>query len=84
MASAALQRSRADIALSITGFAGPGGPHDEAGLVFFGLARRGEGAQIAERHFGPLSRAQVRIACLRTATDLLQLAIRDQPLTARL
>src|SRR5262245_58232636 len=44
MAEAALQRSRADIVVSVTGVAGPrGGSTDKPeGLVCFGLAQRGK------------------------------------------
>lgn len=44
MAEGALNRSRADIAVSVTGVAGPGGGSVEkpVGLVCFGLARRGQ------------------------------------------
>src|SRR6059058_2400045 len=39
MAEGALKRSSADIAIGVTGFAGPAGPGKEEGLVHFGLAR---------------------------------------------
>ncbi len=35
MAEGALARSRADVALAVTGFAGRGGPGEEPGLVYF-------------------------------------------------
>jgi nicotinamide-nucleotide amidase len=43
MAEGALARSRAEIAVSVTGLAGPGGGSTEkpVGLVWFGLAQRG-------------------------------------------
>lgn len=41
MAEGALKRSHADIALGVTGFAGPAGPGEEEGLVHFAAARRG-------------------------------------------
>ncbi len=43
MAEGALRRSRADITVSVTGIAGPGGatPNKPVGLVHFGCARRG-------------------------------------------
>lgn len=43
MAAGALERSRADIAASVTGFAGPAGPGDEIGLVFVSVAARWTG-----------------------------------------
>ena len=39
MAEGALKRSHADLALGVTGFAGPAGPGSEEGLVHFALAR---------------------------------------------
>src|SRR6188508_1726744 len=56
MALGALGNSRADIALSITGFAGPAGPDDEEGLVHFACARRDSAALEWEKHFGPIGR----------------------------
>jgi nicotinamide-nucleotide amidase len=67
MALGALRRSRADVALSITGFAGPAGPEDEEGLVHFAWARRGGTVSEREEHFGPIGRQGVRLAALRVA-----------------
>ncbi len=75
MVEGTLAASDGDLALSITGFAGPGGPDDEAGLVYFGVQRRERPARIEERRFGEVSRAAVRLACLRTSLDLLHRAI---------
>src|SRR5215208_2206925 len=41
MAQGALEASTADVAVSITGFAGRGGPGEEPGLVHFAAARLG-------------------------------------------
>jgi nicotinamide-nucleotide amidase len=75
MAEGALSRSRADIALAITGFAGPGGPGDEPGLVHLACARRGGATRHREAHFGDIGRGPVRIACLRLALEMLEEAL---------
>lgn len=53
MAEGALARSRADIALAITGVAGPSGgsPAKPVGMVCFGWARRGSRAESTTCHF---------------------------------
>ncbi len=73
MALGALERSLADIAVSITGVAGPGGgsPEKPVGLVHFACARRGGGVVHVERRYGPLSRHQIRQASAAQALDLL-------------
>ena len=70
-ADGALDRSRADIALSVTGFAGPGGPGDEDGLVFMACARRGRLTLGEERHYGRDGRGAVRIEALKALLDML-------------
>jgi nicotinamide-nucleotide amidase len=73
MATGALARSNADLALSITGVAGPSGgtPEKPVGLVHFGLARKGGDATAIERHFGDLGRDAVRCAAIAMAIKLL-------------
>ncbi|MBP6879312.1 MAG: CinA family protein [Phenylobacterium sp.] len=71
MVEGVLAASDADLALSVTGFAGPGGPGEEPGLVYFGLQRRGRPARVERRRFGDVSRSCVRLACLRTGLSLL-------------
>lgn len=71
MALGALDRSRADVAIAITGFAGPGGADDEAGLVHFACAVRGGGLTAREAHFGDIGRGPVRLECLRVALSML-------------
>lgn len=68
MAEGALARSRADIALAVTGFAGDG---DEPGLVHFACARRGKSTAHEEAHFGKIGRGQIRIATLEAAIRLM-------------
>lgn len=78
MAEGALQNSNADIALSVTGFAGPGGSGTEEGLVHFGCARRGRPTILREEHFGPRGRGPIRIAALRTLLEMLETAVAEQ------
>ncbi|HEX8528060.1 CinA family protein [Allosphingosinicella sp.] len=68
MAEGALERSRANIALSVTGFADKG---DEPGLVHFACARAGRRTLHREEHFGPGGRGATRIKCMRTAIDMM-------------
>lgn len=72
MADEALLRSNADLAVSVTGVAGPGGtPHKPAGLVHFGLASRTAPTRTEVRRFGDRGRGNVRLASVETALDLL-------------
>ena len=75
MAEGALSRCNADIALSVTGFAGPGGPEHEEGLVYMACAVRNAGTQVEERHFGAIGRGPVRIETLKVLVDMLCRAI---------
>lgn len=75
MARGALERSDADVAVSITGFAGPGGEDDEEGLVHFGCARRDGTNCHREEHFGAVGRAGVRIAALEVALAMVDEAL---------
>lgn len=71
MAKGALDNSRADLAVSITGFAGPAGRRDEEGLVHMAAASR-DGALIhRECHFGPRGREETRLLAARGALELL-------------
>ncbi len=74
MAEGALARSGADLAVSITGVAGPGGgtPAKPVGLVHFGAARRGRGIQHAEHRFGDIGRAEVRMRAVEVALEMLR------------
>ena len=71
MANGALAHSRADVAMAITGFAGPAGPDDEPGLVHFACARRGRAAAHREAHFGNIGRGAVRVAAVRVALAMM-------------
>jgi len=75
MVRGALQRSNGDVAVSITGFAGPAAPGDEPGLVHFACQRRGGDMTHREEHFGDIGRGPVRLRCLDTALAMLGAAI---------
>ena len=75
MAQGALSRSKADIAVGVTGFAGPAGDDCEEGLVHMALARRsGQGAHRVE-HFGAIGRGPVRIEALRVMLEMIEQAM---------
>jgi len=74
MAEGALQRSQADVAVAITGIAGPGGgsPQKPVGLVHFGLAATGTPTRHLERRYGDLGRAEIRRHAVADALALLE------------
>jgi nicotinamide-nucleotide amidase len=73
MAQGALSRSRAHIAISVTGVAGPGGGSADkpVGTVCFGVAQRGRPSH-AERRVFPGDRAAIRAATVATAFALIR------------
>ena len=68
MASGALARSTADLAVAVTGIAGPAGgtPDKPVGMVCFGWAKRNGTVETATRHFGG-DRATIRKASVVVA-----------------
>jgi nicotinamide-nucleotide amidase len=68
MASGALARSTADLAVAVTGVAGPSGgtPAKPVGMVCFGWAKRSGAVETATRHFDG-DRAAVREATVAAA-----------------
>lgn len=80
MAEGALAASPADIAIAVTGVAGPGasGPKPE-GRVCFALARRGAACRVQTRDFGPLGRDNVRRATVVHALVSLMTEISSSP-----
>jgi nicotinamide-nucleotide amidase len=77
MAEGARRRTGATYALSITGYAGPGGGTEEApvGTVFIGLAGPGETKVIHTRH--SIGRSRIRTLAAQAALDLLRRTIRN-------
>ena len=76
MAAGALARSRAGIAVSVTGVAGPGGGSADkpVGLVCFGLARRGQPTS-AERRIFAGDRTAIRAATVSHAFAMIRAAV---------
>lgn len=76
MAEGALAHSPADLAVSVTGVAGPGGGSAEkpVGLVWLGCLRRGQPPATLRRVF-PGDRTEVRRASVAQALQLLREAI---------
>ena len=76
MATGALARSGAALAVATTGIAGPGGSeHKPEGRVCFALARRGGITEAETIEFGPLGRGAVRAAATAHALALLRRAL---------
>jgi nicotinamide-nucleotide amidase len=68
--------SRAEVAVSVTGIAGPDGgtAAKPVGLVHFACARRGAPTVAREERFGDIGRDAVRLASVRVGLDLLEAA----------
>ena len=73
MAEGALAHSSADVAVAVTGVAGPGGgtAAKPVGLVHFAAARRGGETLHRECRFGDIGRGEVRLASVREALQLV-------------
>ena len=76
MAEGALGHARADVAVAITGIAGPGGATagKPVGLVYLAIARRGGDTKVERQHFAG-DRKEVREAAAARALELLNAAI---------
>ncbi len=72
MAQGALERSHADIALSVTGIAGPGGATETkpVGLVYIGHALRGQEG-VAEKYVFSGQRHEIRLATVKQAYQIV-------------
>ena len=80
MADGALAHSVADVAVAVTGVAGPTGgtPDKPVGMVCFGWALRGGATDTETRHF-PGDRAQVRALTVRHALEGILKRIDSNP-----
>ena len=82
MAQGALEKSNADVAVAITGVAGPAGGTDKkpVGTVVFARARRGADPKeiVADlKNFGDLGRAEIRRQAALCALELLLPVVPD-------
>ena len=79
MAEGALRHSHADITVSVTGVAGPGGGSADkpVGLVHLAAARAGGPTLHQECRFGDIGRGEVRLRCVEVALSLLRRALGD-------
>lgn len=73
MAAGALTRSRAHVAVAVTGIAGPGGGSDEKPVGLVHLAAKCRDGRILHREmrYGDLGRDGIRLATVRTALEML-------------
>ena len=73
MAEGALKASQAEIAVSCTGIAGPGGatPGKPVGLVHMAVARRGQSTQHQRMEYGDIGRWAVREKTVRDALGMV-------------
>jgi nicotinamide-nucleotide amidase len=77
MAEGALLRTPAHVAVSVTGIAGPdgGSPEKPVGLVYVGVAAKGEETRTLECRFGDIGRSEIRLASVREALKLAHAAV---------
>ncbi|PJI42659.1 MAG: damage-inducible protein CinA [Rhizobium sp.] len=73
MVEGALSRSGCDVAVAVTGIAGPGGGTDEKPVGLVHLAARSLSGPLLHREmrYGQIGRAEIRLATVRTALDML-------------
>lgn len=73
MARGAVARAGVDLAVSVTGVAGPGGgtPQKPVGLVYLGVATKAGAARVERRIF-PGDRGAVRRAAVQLALELMR------------
>lgn len=77
MAHGALYRSRADVAVAVTGIAGPGGGTTDKPVGLVHLVAKSRSGLILHRdmRYGDIGRDNVRLATVQTALELLMKAV---------
>lgn len=73
MVEGALSRSGCDVAVAVTGIAGPSGGTEEkpVGLVHLAARSRNGALLHREMRYGEIGRSEIRLATVRTALDML-------------
>lgn len=81
MATGAVRAARVEVAVSITGVAGPGGGSEEkpVGLVHLACATASGQVRHVERRYGDLGRATIRERAAEDALALLRQALAETP-----
>ncbi|MBY5608813.1 CinA family protein [Rhizobium leguminosarum] len=74
MVHGALFRSRAEIAVAVTGIAGPGGGSAEKPVGLVHLAAKSRAGALVHRKmlYGDIGRSEVRLAAIRTALEMVR------------
>ncbi|MGO7990718.1 CinA family protein [Rhizobium leguminosarum] len=74
MVHGALFRSRAEIAVAVTGIAGPGGGSAEKPVGLVHLAAKSRDGALIHRQmlYGDIGRSEVRLATIRTALEMVR------------
>lgn len=77
MAAGARRASAADVAIAVTGIAGPGGGTTEkpVGLVHIGLATPGNPPESREFRFGDIGRSVIRLKTVAETLEILEQAL---------
>ncbi|AGS21792.1 CinA family protein [Rhizobium etli] len=77
MVHGALLRSSADIAVAVTGIAGPGGGSAEKPVGLVHLAAKSRAGALIHRKmlYGDIGRGEIRLATIRTALEMVRLLL---------
>jgi len=77
MAEGALAHAPVDVAIAVTGIAGPSGGTESkpVGLVYLAVAIKGRPTEVREYRFGDLGRTAIRLATLEAALAMARTAV---------